>query len=119
MKRSPLRDKTMLLSEQVIRLVHFLTKQQSEYIFSKQLARSGTNPGAMLREANNAESRRDFIHKLHVAQKEVGETQYWLELLLRTNYIDQDQFKRIYPLTKEIMLMLRSSIITAKKKSEK
>lgn len=77
--------------------------------------RSGTNPGAMVREANNVESGMDFVHKLGVAQKETRETQYWLELLKATDYISEEEFKSIYSDTEEVMKLLRSSILTKKK----
>lgn len=82
---------------------------------SKQLLRCGTNPGAMIREAGNAESGMDFIHKLAIGQKELGETQYWLELLFRTDYITEQEFKSILSDTEEVMKMIRSSILTKKK----
>ena len=78
-KASPLREKSFDLAIRIVRLNQFLTSQKSEYVISKQILKSGTNPGAMVREANNAESGLDFIHKLAIAQKELGETQYWLE----------------------------------------
>ena len=82
---------------------------------SKQILRSGTNPGAMVREAANAESSMDFIHKLGIAQKETGETQFWLELLNATGYLNDLEFKSIYSDSQEIMRMIRSSILTKKK----
>ena len=90
-------------------------KEENEYVLSKQILRSGTNPGAMVREAINAESKRDFMHKLKIAQKEVGETQYWLELLLDGDYISKERFNEIYSLSDEIMRMIRSSVITISK----
>jgi len=69
----------------------------------------------MVREAGNAESKKDFIHKLKIAQKEVGETQYWLELLLDGEYITKEKFKELYSLSDEIMKMIRSSVLTTSK----
>ena len=79
------------------------------------MLRSGTNPGAMIREAVNAESDLDFIHKLAIAQKETGETLYWLELLFRTNYLTSAEYISMSADAEEIMKMLRSSILTKKK----
>jgi len=68
----------------------------------------------MVREANNAESKADFIHKLKIAQKEVGETIYWIELLRDTMYISEIQFDEISSLSIEVMKMIKSSILTIK-----
>lgn len=114
-KASPLREKSFDLAIRIVRLNQFLTSQKSEYVISKQILRSGTNPGAMVREANNAESGLDFIHKLAIAQKELGETQYWLELLFKTDFINEIEFESICLDTSEVMKMIRSSIITKKK----
>jgi len=117
--KSPLKEKSFNLAIRVINLYRYLREQKKEYTLSKQLLRSGTNPGAMVREANNAESGMDFIHKLAIAQKETGETQYWLELLKATNFISEKEFKSIYSDTNEVMKLLRSSILTKKKNLRK
>ena len=82
---SPLKKKTFAFAVRIVNLYKFLTEEKKEYVMSKQVLRSGTNPGAMVREAFNAESDKDFIHKLSIGQKEIGETIYWLELLNETN----------------------------------
>jgi four helix bundle protein len=84
---------------------------------SKQLLRSGTSVGANIREAQNAESRLDFIHKLAIAQKECDETLYWLELLNQSNYILTNEFESIQNNASELLKMLKSSIITTKQKN--
>ena len=114
-KEDPLRDKTFLFAVRIVRLNRFLTEQKREFVISKQIMRSGTNPGAMVREAANAESGLDFIHKLAVAQKETGETQYWLEILHATDYLNESEFKSLYTDTEDIMKMLTSSIKTKKR----
>lgn len=68
----------------------------------------------MVREAKNAESALDFIHKLGIAQKEIGETQYWLELLFQTDYIMQNEFNSLNNDANELMKIIRSSILTKK-----
>ena len=83
---------------------------------SKQLLRSGTAIGALVREGKNAESKADFIHKYSIAQKECDETMYWLELLRETKYITKSEFESLYKDATEILKMLRSSIITTKNK---
>jgi four helix bundle protein len=111
----PLRDKTMLFAIRMVNLNRYLTKVKRELVVSNQITRSGTNPGAMVREAANAESGLDFVHKLGVAQKEIGETQYWLELLYKTHYRTTAQYNSLFSDSEEIMKMIRSSILTKKK----
>ena len=92
-----------------------LISNHKEYVISKQLLRSGTSVGANVREADNAESKADFIHKMGIAQKEADETMYWLELLKATNYISQDKFDEIYEKATEIIKILKAIITTSKK----
>lgn len=91
-KSDPLREKSFNLALRIVRLCRYLNEEKKEYTLSKQLLRSGTNPGAMVREAANAESPVDFIHKLAIAQKETGETQFWLELLHASDYLTEQEF---------------------------
>ena len=93
-----------------------LVENKREYILSKQLLRSGTAVGALIREAQNAESKADFIHKLGIAQKECDESIYWLELLKETNYIDDKTFEELKFTATELLKMIRSSIVTLKQK---
>ena len=111
----PLRSKTMFLAMRIFKLSKYLTDTKYEFVISKQILRSGTNPGAMVREAENAESGADFIHKFSVAQKETGETQYWFELLLNLELIDSNQYNSMFNDTEEIMNLLISSIKTRRK----
>jgi four helix bundle protein len=113
-KKDPLREKTFQLAIRIVNLHRYLVSQKKEYTISKQIVRSGTNPGAMVREAANAESGLDFIHKLANAQKETGETLYWLELLWKTGYLTEIEYKSIHDDTIEVMKLLRSSILTKK-----
>jgi four helix bundle protein len=89
-------------------------KQKKEFTLSKQLLRSGTAIGAMVREAQNAESTKDFIHKLSIAQKECDETIYWIELLRATEYINEEEFNNTNNEATELLKMLRSAILTSK-----
>jgi len=84
---------------------------------SKQVLRSGTSVGANIREALNAQSRPDFIHKLSISQKECDETIYWLELLFATDYISKEEFESLKNPATEILKMIRSIIITIKNKN--
>lgn len=114
-KNGPLREKTLKFAVRIVRLQRYLVEEKREFVLSKQLLRSGTNPGAMVREAENAESTQDFIHKLGIAQKEIGETIYWLELLIATEYLSEKEFNSINTDVEELMKIIRSVILTIKK----
>ena len=94
-----------------------LKTERKEFEVSKQLVRSGTSIGANVREAINAQSKADFIHKLSIAQKEADETIYWLELLLYTNTISEKEFESINADAIEILKIIKKIIITTKSKS--
>ena len=89
-------------------------KAKRESIISNQIGRSGTSIGANIREAQYAHSKADFVSKLQIALKEANETGYWLELLYRTNYIDQAQYRTLDSACASIRVMLIASIRTAK-----
>jgi len=99
-----------------VKLYQYLVEEKKEFTLGNQILRSGTNPGAMVREAFNAESPIDFIHKLSIGQKEIGEMIYWLELLEATGFISRKEFDSLYADAIEVMKLLRSSIMTRKKK---
>jgi len=114
-KKSIIKDKSFAFAVRTIKLFQYLTETKKEYVLSKQLLRSGTAIGALVREAQNAESTKDFIHKLGIAQKECDETIYWLELLKETEYLNDKEFESINHEANELLKMLRSAIITSKK----
>lgn len=97
----------------------FLCESKREFVLSKQVLRSGTSIGANVREANHAQSGKDFIHKLSIAQKECDETLYWLELLYTTKYITEDQFNSLSNEAIELIKIITKSILTKKTKSIK
>ena len=112
---SPLREKSFNFALRIVKLYKHLTTSKNEYILSKQVLRAGTNPGAMVRESNNAESAADFIHKLSIGLKEIGETEYWLELLFHSGYLTETEFQSLQTDAIEVGKMLTSSIKTKKK----
>lgn len=114
-KKGVLKEKSFLFAIRIIRLYQFLLNTKKEFVLSKQLLRSGTAVGALIREAQNAESKADFIHKFAIAQKECDETIYWLELLKETEYLNSNEFTSINTEATELLKMIRSSIITTKK----
>lgn len=111
-----LKEKSFLMASRIVKLYKYLLEEKKEYVMSKQMLRCGTSVGANVREAQNAESVKDFIHKLSVAQKECDETLYWLELLEVGEFLTKDQFDSIYSHCIEVMKLITSSIITSKKK---
>lgn len=107
--------KSFRFSVEIVKTTQKLVSKNKEYVLSKQLLRSGTAIGALIREAQNAESKSDFIHKLSIAQKECDETIYWLDLLKETDYIDETEHEKLCSVAIELLKMLRSSILTTKK----
>lgn len=115
-RKNPLKEKSFAFAVRCVNLYKVLTDENKEDVMSKQLLRSGTSVGANIRESQNAQSKADFIHKLSISQKECDESLFWLELLLATNYISQEEFDSHYADASEILKMLRSAIITTKEK---
>ena len=113
MSESKLRTQSMDFAVSIIELVKEL-KAKRESIISNQIGRSGTSIGANIREAQYAHSKADFVSKLQIALKEANEVGYWLELLYRTNYIDQTQYRTLDSACASIRVMLIASIRTAK-----
>ena len=114
MKKNVLKDKIFDFAVSVVKLSEFLKNQKKEYTLSNQILRSGTSIGALIRESEYAESKADFVHKMAIALKEANETQYWLELLYKSDYIDEQQFKSINTDSIEILKLLISIIKTTK-----
>ena len=113
MSESKLRIQSMDFAVSIISLVKAL-KEKRESIISNQIGKSGTSIGANIREAQYAHSKADFVAKLQIALKEANETSYWLELLLKTNYIDETRYQELDNLCSQIRVMLIKSINTAK-----
>jgi len=115
MKENILKKKSFDFALRIVKLCKYLQEDKKEYIISKQLVRAGTSIGAMVREAEYAESKSDFVHKMAIAQKEINETLYWLELLNVSDYLTVQQFESINTDAVEIIKLITSSIKTAKK----
>jgi four helix bundle protein len=116
MKESPLREKSYKFAIRIVRLVQYLQNEKKEYTISNQVLRSGTNPGAMVCEAEFGQSKRDFSSKMAIGLKEANETNYWLRLLHDTEYIDDKMFESINNDCKEIVAMLVSTVRTSSTK---
>lgn len=107
------KEKSFGFAVRVVRLGQLLNNKK-EYIISNQLVRCGTSVGALIREAEHAESKADFIHKMAIAQKECNETLFWLELLNETDLISTEVFVNLHKDATELMKLLTSIIKTAK-----
>lgn len=114
MKENILKDKSFNFAIRIVNLYKFRKKEQSEYILSQQLIRSGTAIGAIVREAEHAESIKDFVHKLSIGLKEANESKYWLDLLFTTEFISKKMFESINKDCEEILKLLTASVKTSK-----
>ncbi|MCH8568895.1 MAG: four helix bundle protein [Balneolales bacterium] len=116
MKRDkPIKDKSFAFAIRIVNAYKFLNTEHKEFVMSKQLLRSGTAIGALYREAEQAESKADFIHKMAIAQKECNEIIYWLELLSATDYLDKLAFESLHSDAKELIKLITSIIKSSKK----
>ena len=115
MKNSPLKEKSYKFAIRIVKLSQFLQKDKKEFVLSKQVLRSGTGVGALIREAEFGQSKADFTSKMSIALKEASETEYWLSLLMDTEFISEDQFMSLQSDIKEIIAMLVSTVKTSKK----
>lgn len=109
--------KSVAFALRIINAYKYMINEKQEFIMSKQMLRSGTAIGALVKEAEFAESRNDFIHKLSIALKEANETGYWLTLLHEADYISDDSFVSIQADCAELIRLLVSIIKTSRGKS--
>jgi four helix bundle protein len=118
MRKSVAHIKAKAFAVRIVKFSKFLENEKREYILSKQILRSGTSIGANLHECINAQSRADFVSKMQIALKEANETDYWLELFLESEIIDQLMYKSLHDDLNEIIALLISSIKTTKTKDK-
>lgn len=107
-------NKSFEFAVRIVNLRKFLIKEKNEYLLSKQLMRSGTSIGANVAEAQRAQSKADFVSKINIALKEANETNYWLKLLYRTDYMDEKQFESMINDLDQIISILVSICNTSK-----
>ena len=119
MSESIVKEKSLKFAVRIVKLSQILKENRKEYVLSKQMLRSGTSVGANVRELRNTESDLDFIHKLAIAQKECDETCYWLELLFMTDYLNESEYASINSDAIELLKIIKSIIITVKKRIKK
>ena len=114
MENNLILEKSKAFALRVIKLYQFLSDEKKEFILSKQVLRSGTSVGANAKEAVNAQSKADFYAKMYIAYKEANETEYWLELLHESGFIEKNAFESIYSDCKEIIKILAAITKTQK-----
>lgn len=112
--KNVIKSKSFQFSVKIVNLYKQITVEKKEFVMSRQLLKSGTSIGANVREAEQAESKSDFIHKLSISLKEANETEYWLDLLYETSYLDRLEYESIHNDVKELLKILVSIIKTSK-----
>ena len=118
-ENSPLHTKSYLFAVRIVKMVKHINSCKKEFTITNQILRSGTAIGALVREAEFAQSPQDFANKLSIALKEGSETYYWLNLLHDTDYIDQNAFESMLNDCNELIALLVSSIKTTKQRNNK
>jgi four helix bundle protein len=108
MRYNPIVDKSKKFALRIIKLYQYLVNEKREYVLSKQILRCGTSIGANVKEAIRGQSKADFYAKMNIALKEASETEYWLELLHESEYIEKSHFQSIYSDCQELLKLLMS-----------
>ena len=114
MRENIVKNKSFDFALRIVKLSQHLVKEKNEFVLSKQILRSGTSIGANIREAEHSESKADFIHKMSISLKEANETEYWLELLYKSGYIEQNLSKSLSKDCIELLKLLITIIKNAK-----
>lgn len=117
-QQSVAKEKSYNFAIRIIKLHKFLTEEKREFVLSREVLKSGTAIGASVKEALQGESRTDFLHHIYAALKEASRTEYWLELLKTTEYIDQKAYDSINTDCTELIKILTATIKTAKRNQE-
>jgi four helix bundle protein len=116
MEENTILVKSKKFAIRIIRLYQYLSKEKGEYVLGKQILRSGTSIGANVAEAHSSMSKQEFRQKMNIALKEAKETEYWLDLLVETEYISKDMYGSISKDCDEVNRLLVSIIKTLNKK---
>lgn len=110
-------DKSFKFAIRIINLYKYVCEEKKEFVLSKQLLRSGTSIGANVKEAIQGQSKKDFLSKMNISLKEASETEYWIELLIATNYLSDRDGNSILEDCVEIKKILHSIVKTSKNNS--
>ncbi|GGG40272.1 four helix bundle protein [Bizionia arctica] len=114
MKPNIIKEKSFDFAVDIVNLYKDLAYNKKEYVMSRQLLKSGTSIGANVREAEFAQSKPDFINKMSISLKEANETDYWLDLLHATNFLNADEFEKFKPKSQEMLRLLVSIVKSSK-----
>jgi len=114
MKENVIKTKSFAFALRVVKLAQYLQKEKQEYVLSKQVLRSGTAIGALVREAEHGQSKADFISKMSIALKEANETEYWIDLLHQSGYISKENFDSLRPDIEELLKLLIGIVKTSR-----
>ena len=119
MKESIVLGKSMDFAVRIVNLYKHLCDEHKEYVMSKQVLRSGTSVGANIKEALQGQSKADFTAKMSISLKEISETEYWLELLVKTNYLTQSEYESIQKDCSEVAKMLTTIVKSSRNNTAK
>ena len=111
-----LEEKSYAFALRIVKMNQYIQSKKKEYVLSKQILRSGTAIGALISEAQYAQSKSDFVHKLQIALKEANESKYWLRLLRDSNYINEAMSESMIQDVESLIKILTSSINTTRRK---
>ena len=114
--KSLVKDKADSFALRIIKLYNYLKDTHKEFVISKQILRSGTSIGSNITESKFAQSTADFISKHQIALKEAAETEYWLDLLYKSEYIEERLYKSLFEDNEELIRMLSAIVISKKEK---
>ncbi|WP_104735476.1 four helix bundle protein [Hanstruepera ponticola] len=114
MKPNVIKDKSFDFAVDIVDLYKELANNRKEFVMSRQLLKSGTSIGANVREAEFAQSKPDFTNKMSISLKEANETDYWLDLLYATDFINKEEFEKFKPKSQEMLRLLVSIVKTSK-----
>ena len=114
MRENVIKDKSFAFALRIVKLYQYLCETKKEFILSKQVLRSGTSIGANVRESEHGQSKADFIHKSSIALKEANETDYWLDLLFQSGYLEEKMYLSIKQDCEEILRILTAIVKTSK-----
>ena len=117
MTKNIIYDKSYSFALRVVKLSNYLKNEHKEFVLSRQVLRSGTAIGALIKEAQFAQSKADFIHKLSIALKEANETDYWINILYDSNYLNKKMYDSLTVDVKEIISLLVSIVKSSKNNS--
>jgi four helix bundle protein len=114
MKENVIKDKSFNFAVDIVNLYKKLAYNKKEFVMSRQLLKSGTSIGANIREAEFAQSKPDFTSKMSISLKEANETDYWLDLLHATEFIDEETFRKFKPKSTEMLKLLITIVKSSK-----